>query len=340
MVIPAGTYPDQLFQANKKKYDPKRLEQQRAKAAEEFFTRDVKTPEAPPGKQNIDIQTDQFVSELTDKAPVYEIGCQTEYKIHRPPTPHKMPKLMGVSKKTLVEDNELFLYEEEVEPILSVLCGKTLEVARMEVLQEEEIAEMKRQQTNFVNIQEAEDEEIKKMEELEEKKLAAYEAKKSLEKSRREAKKVAHQKVASRALAKQFNRDLKVNTFILLKDVGYFSDRFKEQVMEGEVMPWLLDQTETFVKNMDSYNSYPNTLIAGYIEESSKNHVEKVKAHEKKLADAKKAADEAAAAKKAEREAKRAEKERLRREAERKELEGTIEKMFIETAKPIDNVLQ
>ena len=50
MVIPAGTYPDQLFQANKRKYDPKRLEAQRAKAAEEFFTRDVKTPEAPPGK--------------------------------------------------------------------------------------------------------------------------------------------------------------------------------------------------------------------------------------------------------------------------------------------------
>ena len=40
------------------------------------------------------------------------------------------------------------------------------------------------------------------MEELEEKKLQAYEAKKSLEKSRREAKKVAHQKVVSRAVAK------------------------------------------------------------------------------------------------------------------------------------------
>ena len=36
------------------------------------------------------------------------------------------------------------MYEDEVEPILSVLCGKTLELARMEVLQEEEIAEMKR----------------------------------------------------------------------------------------------------------------------------------------------------------------------------------------------------
>jgi hypothetical protein len=38
-----------------------------------------------------------------------------------------MPTLKGVSKKTLVEDNELFLFDEEVEPLLSVICGKTLE---------------------------------------------------------------------------------------------------------------------------------------------------------------------------------------------------------------------
>jgi len=149
MVIPAGTYPDQLFEANKRKFDPKKLEQQRAQAAEEFFTRDVKTPEAPAGKQNIDIQTDQFVAELTDKAPVYEISCQTEFKIVENPVFYRMPAIIGVSKKTLVEDNEIFLFEDEVQPLLSVLIGKTLEVARMEVLQEEELAEMDRQQKMY-----------------------------------------------------------------------------------------------------------------------------------------------------------------------------------------------
>ena len=105
----------------------------------------MRTPEALPGKQNIDIQTDQFVTELTDKAPVYEIGNQTDFFIPEVKTPWCMPNLRGVSKKTLVEDNELFLFDEEVEPLLSVLCGKTLEQARMEVLEEEELAEMARQ---------------------------------------------------------------------------------------------------------------------------------------------------------------------------------------------------
>jgi hypothetical protein len=53
-----------------------------------------------------------------------------------------MPVKLGVSMKTLVEDNELFIFDDEVEPILSVLCGKTLEIARMEVLEEEELKEM------------------------------------------------------------------------------------------------------------------------------------------------------------------------------------------------------
>ena len=210
----------------------------------------------------------------------------------------------------------------------------------MEVLQEEEIAEMQRQQTNFKNILDAENEEIKKMEELEKKKLDAYEAKKSLEKSRREAKKVAHQKVVSRDVAKRFNSNLKGNTLVLLKDIGYFSDRFREEVLDGEVMPWILQQTEKFAQEKESYNSYPNTILAGFIEDSAANHVKKVQEHRQMLADRKQAAEDAAAQKKAEKLAKRQERERARKEAERKELENAIEKAFIESAKPVEAVMQ
>ena len=75
---------------------------------------------------------------------MYEIACQTAFNIPEVKTPWAMPNLRGVSKKTLVEDNEIFLFDDEVEPLLAVLCGKTLEVSRMEVLEEEELAEMKR----------------------------------------------------------------------------------------------------------------------------------------------------------------------------------------------------
>jgi hypothetical protein len=41
-------------------------------------------------------------------------------------------------------DAELFDFDTEVEPMLNVLCLKTLEQARMEVLEEEELKIMKR----------------------------------------------------------------------------------------------------------------------------------------------------------------------------------------------------
>jgi len=56
-----------------------------------------------------------------------------------------IPIKRGKDAKTLVEDNELFIFDNGVEPILSVLCGKTLELARMEVLEEEEVRVMKEQ---------------------------------------------------------------------------------------------------------------------------------------------------------------------------------------------------
>lgn len=88
MVIPAGTYPDNLFGTtgkgtNKSPNKTKVLNSilnnliQRTTQpgpSEEFFQREVRTPEPVSGRQNIDIQTDQFVEELTDKAPKYEIG--------------------------------------------------------------------------------------------------------------------------------------------------------------------------------------------------------------------------------------------------------------------------
>lgn len=83
------------------------------------------------------------MEELTDKAPKYEIGNQTEFVIERPQTPHQIPLKRGVDAKTLVEDNELFIFDKDVAPILAVLCGKTLEVARMEVLEEEELRVMR-----------------------------------------------------------------------------------------------------------------------------------------------------------------------------------------------------
>ena len=52
----------------------------------------------------------------------------------------KMPALENCKETQIFDgDEDLFDFNTEVEPMLNVLCLKTLEQARMEVLEEEEL---------------------------------------------------------------------------------------------------------------------------------------------------------------------------------------------------------
>ena len=142
---------------------------------------------------------------------------------------------------------------------------------------------MMRQQESFSGMRKNEEAEIKKMEEAEKKRLEAYQAKKSLERSRREAKKEAHRKVVSRVLAKKFLGDVKGNAFCLLRDVGLFRDRFNQEVLEADVLPWLLQQTALFCAEIDSHTNYPTTLIGNYMLEAQETHAAEVLAYAERM---------------------------------------------------------
>jgi|688.fasta_scaffold948787_1 hypothetical protein len=43
--------------------------------------------------------------------------------------------------------------------------------------------------------------------------------------------------------------------------------------MHLDVMPWLMQKSEIFVKQMENMTSYPNTVIAKHIDETSVTHV-------------------------------------------------------------------
>ena len=65
-------------------------------------------------------------------------------------TPQFKPLEAGVDVATQIEDSELFDFKLEVEPVLSVLVGKTLEQAHIELCEEDEKLEEKRHRVYFV----------------------------------------------------------------------------------------------------------------------------------------------------------------------------------------------
>jgi len=57
----------------------------------------------------------------------------------------------------------LFDFDYEAEPLLNVLCGRTLEISRMEVLQEEELRIMSNRQQELRLYEKEENKKIQKM---------------------------------------------------------------------------------------------------------------------------------------------------------------------------------
>lgn len=57
-----------------------------------------------------------------------------------------MPAKIGCDASTQILEGELFDFDTEVQPILEALVGKTLEQALLEVMHDEELADMKEKQ--------------------------------------------------------------------------------------------------------------------------------------------------------------------------------------------------
>ena len=61
--------------------------------------------EAVEGRKHIDVQTDNYLEELTDRRPEVNEETQTEAFMDRPPLPLFIPSKTGLDKETQVEDD-------------------------------------------------------------------------------------------------------------------------------------------------------------------------------------------------------------------------------------------
>jgi hypothetical protein len=110
------------------------------------------------------VETEPFIEILTDRPPENEKEALTDFYIDRPMNRLFVYKKDGVDSEAQIWEGELFDFDTEVEPILQVLMGKTLEQGRMEVLEEEELKAMKDQQRQFEQMRNAEFAEMQRLE--------------------------------------------------------------------------------------------------------------------------------------------------------------------------------
>merc|ERR1712093_626036 len=232
--IVATAAPDVVQQLQRDVQDQNRPKQRDTK---EFR---APTPEPVQGRHHIDVQTDAYLEEVSDKVPEHEVETQTDEFLDRPASPLFIPMKTGVDKDTQILEGDLFDFELEVEPILDVLVGKTLEQSMMEVMEEEELAELRAHQEEFIQLRNAELAETQRMEEAERRKYEEKERRLAEERERVAREKVLKEKVSAAAFAKNYMGGIESAVLERLSKMAYFYDPVEREI-ETDFMPWIAE---------------------------------------------------------------------------------------------------
>jgi hypothetical protein len=224
--------------------------------------RALERDDVPPvdNRKHADIQTEAYLEELTDRVVEADVDTQTDAFLDRPAPPIFMPMKTGLDAETQIYDGDLFDFDAEVDPILEVLVGKTLEQSMLEVMEEEELAAMKDHQEHFEQIRNVELAETQRMEEAEKRRFEEKERRVAQEQARaaREAQIAA--KVASHKFTKGYLQGLHTAVFDSLDETGFFFNPLEREVT-AEFLPWLVGEVQARVQTASLGRRLADELI-------------------------------------------------------------------------------
>ncbi|XP_031569994.1 radial spoke head protein 3 homolog [Actinia tenebrosa] len=240
--LPASAQPDPIEVQRQQEMRRRAIARKRAKDQLQ-----PRSPEPVTGRKHIDVQTELYLEELSDRVEEAEVETQTDAFLDRPPSPLFIPAKTGVDVATQILDGELFDFDIEVKPILEVLVGKTVEQALLEVMEEEELANLRAQQRQFEELRNAELVETQRLEEQERRHREEKERRMRQQAEVLRKEKETGDKIAARAFAQSYLADLVPSVFGSLNENGYFYDPVERDV-ETYFMPWLMERVD---ENLD-----------------------------------------------------------------------------------------
>uniref|UniRef100_A0A8C6Z920 Radial spoke head 3 n=1 Tax=Nothoprocta perdicaria TaxID=30464 RepID=A0A8C6Z920_NOTPE len=245
-VVRGNTYALQVLPGVR---DPLEIQRQREARRRALFRKRAKeqmqprTPEPVEGREHVHVQTELYLEEIRDRIVEVDVECQTDAFLDRPPTPLFIPAKTGRDVDTQIEEGELFDFDIEVKPMLEVLIGKTIEQSLLEVMEEEELANLRAHQRAYGELRNAELAEVQRLEEQERRYSEEKERRKRQRMEMLQKQKETTEKIAARAFAQRYLADLIPSVFNNLRESGYFYDPIERDI-ETEFLPWLMTEVE------------------------------------------------------------------------------------------------
>ncbi|KAJ7308189.1 hypothetical protein JRQ81_008706 [Phrynocephalus forsythii] len=145
-------------------------------------------------------------------------------------------------------------------PMLEVLVGKTIEQALLEVMEEEELADLRAHQYAYHELRLAELAEVQRLEEQERRHREEKERRKKQQLQALQKEKETSEKIAARAFAQRYLSDLLPSVFGSLRDSGYFYDPVERDIETGFVT-WMMDQVEETMEKRVLGRTLADSLI-------------------------------------------------------------------------------
>ena len=194
------------------------------------------------------VYTEKVTTTERPKPITFEEIIQTDPLPQRPLSPLIWPKKTGIDVETQVNDGDLFNFYEEVTPLVQVIVSKTLEDSRREVLEEEELAEIKEQENKYIKYNKEDEERVKDLENVEKNKYSLKISKNEKKKRKIEMTKKFQKKLISRKKAKNYISRLFKDTSDNLKKRGMFKNPENNDFFT-DLLPELQNIAEEFNKN-------------------------------------------------------------------------------------------
>ena len=154
----------------------------------------------------------------------------------------------GIDVECQIEDGDLFDFDEEVKPLVHIIVSKTLEDARREVLEEEELKHIMEQQEKYRKLNEDNNNRVKQIEEEEKNKFEEHKRKKQLKENRIQLTKMFQKKLQSRMKAKQYISKLRSDVYDSLGHKKVFQNK-NDNYYFTELLPEMQSLVEEYTKN-------------------------------------------------------------------------------------------
>ena len=270
------------------------------------------------------IFTEKVTTTEMPKPITFEEIIQTDPLPPKPQEPLIWPEKTGIDVETQVEDGDLFNFDIEVEPLVQIILSKTLEDSRREVLEEEEIKEIKEQQEKYKNYNLDDQNRVKNIEDNEKKRYDDMKMKKENKLKRLNMTKIFQMKLSSRTIAKKYISRLMKDTQNVLSERGVFKNPQNNDFFT-DLLPELQNLAENF--NLNDYkvvDKLQEMLVYKYLNNNKQTHKNAILKEKERLRENKRIGE--ILKKREEDEIQRKKEERARRKHE-KILDGIRQKL-------------